>query len=109
MPSEILGRDRGKDLAVRFRMLGPLRVSVGARWVPVPAEQQRVVLAVLLAAGGQAVATERLVDAVWGERVPRRAVNTVQAYVVRLRRLLGDGVLLTRGRGYELAVGREDV
>jgi DNA-binding SARP family transcriptional activator len=94
---------------MRFRMLGPLLVRTGAGWTPVAAGQQRVVLAVLLADAGRAVSTERLVDAVWGDRPPRRAVNTVQAYVLRLRRLLGDGVVATRGRGYELVAGRDDI
>jgi DNA-binding SARP family transcriptional activator len=58
------------------------------------------------------VSTERLVDAVWADRPPRRAVNTVQTYVMRLRRLLGeDGhrLITTRGRGYELVAGHDDL
>jgi DNA-binding SARP family transcriptional activator len=97
---------------MRFRVLGPLLVWHGSGWVPVPAEQQRVVLAVLLAEAGSAVSTDRLVDAVWADRPPQRAVNTVQAYVMRLRRLLGeDGhcLITTRGRGYELVAGRDDL
>jgi len=38
---------------MRFRMLGPLLVHTGAGWVPVVAEQQRVVLAVLLVEAGR--------------------------------------------------------
>jgi DNA-binding SARP family transcriptional activator len=94
---------------MRFRMLGPLLVRTSAGWVPVAAEQQRIVLAALLTEAGRTVSTERLTDAVWGECPPRTAVNTVHAYVMRLRRLLGEGVLLTRGHGYELAVGESDV
>src|SRR5574342_296206 len=94
---------------MRFRMLGPLRVRAGTGWVPVTAEKQRVLLAVLLADAGRVVSTDRLVDAVWGERTPRRAVNAVQVYVLRLRRLLGDDLLVTRGHGYELVIGRDDV
>jgi DNA-binding SARP family transcriptional activator len=87
---------------------GPVSVRNGVGWVSVPAEQQRVVLAVLMAEADRAVSTERLMDAVWGDRPPRRAVNTVQAYVLRLRRLLGeDGhhLITTRDRGYELVAG----
>jgi DNA-binding SARP family transcriptional activator len=94
---------------MRFRMLGSLRVRTGATWVPVAAEQQRLVLAVLLVDAGRAVSTDRLVDAVWGVQPPRRAVNTMQAYVMRLRRLLGDDAVVTRGRGYELVAGRDDI
>ncbi|HEU4346845.1 MAG TPA: AfsR/SARP family transcriptional regulator [Actinoplanes sp.] len=97
---------------MRFRVLGSLMVRNGAGWVPVPAEQQRVVLAVLLTEGGAVVSTERLVDAVWAERPPRRAVNTVHAYVMRLRQRLGDEerrLIVTRCRGYELLLDRDDL
>jgi DNA-binding SARP family transcriptional activator len=94
---------------MRFRILGPLRVRSGGQWVQVAAEQQRVVLAVLLVQAGQVVGTDTLIDALWGERPPRTATNTVQAYVSRLRRLVGAKVLTTRPRGYELAVGDDDI
>ena len=97
---------------MRFRVLGPLRVRCDAGWRPVPARQQRVVLAVLLADAGATVSTERLVEAVWADRPPRRAVNTVQAYVMRLRKLLDDRgrrIIATRDPGYELALGRDDL
>ncbi|MFI9550095.1 BTAD domain-containing putative transcriptional regulator [Nonomuraea endophytica] len=90
---------------MRFRMLGPLRVRSDSRWVRVAAQQQRVVLAVLLVEAGRVVSTDRLVDAVWGERPPKTAVNTIAAYVTRLRRLVGGDVLAGRRRGYELLVG----
>src|SRR5262245_55328637 len=94
---------------MRFRMLGPLRVRKGCGWVPIAAEQPRVVLAVLLAEAGSLVSTDSLVDAVWGSRPPRTAANTVAAYVLRLRRLIGSDALITRGRGYELIVEDDDV
>jgi len=95
---------------MRFRILGPVRARCGdAEWIGVPADQQRVVLAVLLAEAGATVSTDRLVDAVWGDRPPRRAVNTVQAYVMRLRRRIGDDILATRGHGYELVTGPGDI
>ena len=94
---------------MRFRVLGPLQVLNGAGWTTVSAEQQRVVLAMLLTDPGRIVATHKLVDQLWGERPPRAAVNTVHAYVARLRRLLGDGLLVSHRGGYELAIDAEDV
>lgn len=94
---------------MRFRILGPIQVRVGRDWRSIRASQPRLVLAVLLADAGRMVTTERLVDAVWGDRPPRTAVNTVHAYVLRLRRLLGDGPLVTQDHGYRLAVSRDDV
>lgn len=94
---------------MRFRILGPLRVRTSEGWEPVAAERQRLILAVLLADAGRAVSIENLVDAVWGEHPPAGATNTVRVYVMRLRRLLGEGVLNTRGRGYELLAGPNDI
>src|SRR5262245_7494193 len=97
---------------MRFRMLGPLRVWDGVGWAPIPAAQQRGVLALMLAEAGQVVSTDRLIDEIWGERPPRAAVSTVQNLVMRLRDRLGRGEagpLLTRGRGYELALDDGDL
>jgi DNA-binding SARP family transcriptional activator len=94
---------------MRFRMLGPLRVRTGAGWVPVTAKQQRVVLAVLLVGAGRVVCADKLVDAVWGKRLPRTATNTMQAYVSRLRRLVGDDVLASRPGGYTLLAEEGDI
>jgi|SRR5215470_1119378 len=96
-------------MAMRFRMLGRLLVHTGAGWVPVAAEQQRVVLAVLLVEAGRGVSTDKLVDAVWEKRPPRTAVNTVQAYVSRLRRLLGGAVLASWRGGYTLLADDGDI
>jgi YVTN family beta-propeller protein len=45
----------------------------------------------------------------WGERPPDRATKTVQVYVSRLRKALGEGVLLTRGGGYLLDIEPDQV
>nr|WP_052478355.1 BTAD domain-containing putative transcriptional regulator [Kibdelosporangium sp. MJ126-NF4] len=69
-------------------------------------------LAVLLARAGHTVSADRLVDEIWGERPPRTAHNTVQGYVMRLRRLLGadaNDLLLTRNRGYQVTVADEEL
>jgi DNA-binding SARP family transcriptional activator len=49
------------------------------------------------------VSTDRLVDELWGERTPAAAAKTVQVYVSHLRKALGAGEIVTRGRGYRLA------
>ena len=92
---------------MRFRVLGPMQVWHGDGWQAIRAAQPRVVLAVLLAEAGQVVSADRLVDELWGEHPPRTALNTIQGYVARLRKLLGDGSetrLLTRDRGYVLEI-----
>jgi predicted ATPase/DNA-binding SARP family transcriptional activator len=84
-------------------ILGPLEVRAGGRPVAVGGAKPRAVLAMLALHANQPVSAERLAAAVWGEDVPPSAVKTVQAYVARLRKALGDpDVLVTTPAGYRL-------
>lgn len=98
---------------MRFRVLGPLRVWNGTRWCAIRADHQRLVLALLLIEAGRAVSTDRLIDEVWGASPPKTARNTIQAYVVRLRRTIDGGFtqnpLATSDHGYELTIGDADL
>ncbi|GAB2979744.1 AfsR/SARP family transcriptional regulator [Saccharothrix stipae] len=97
---------------MRFRLLGPLQLANETGWTGVPAAQQRLVLALLVIHAGRTVPTERLVDELWGERPPATATNTVQAYVLRLRKALGDQrgeLLATRPGGYQLVADPGDI
>lgn len=113
---------------IRFRLLGPLRLWNGSAWTPVQAAQQRVVLAILAIEAGQVVATDRLIDELWGDQPPRAAASVVRGYVMRLRRQLGgenggkdsgknggagkngkDGPLLTAASGYQLMVDPDEI
>jgi len=64
---------------------------------------------------GEVVPTARLVDALWGERLPADPGNALQAVASRLRRALAaggpDGADLVKARpaGYVLAVDRDAV
>ena len=58
---------------------------------------------------GEVVSIDRLIEALWGERPPVTAVKIVQVCVSRLRKALGDGLLLTRAGGYLLAVEPDSV
>ncbi|WP_433517229.1 BTAD domain-containing putative transcriptional regulator [Nonomuraea sp. CA-143628] len=74
-------------------------------------------LAVLLAAAGARVPIEEIVDVLWGEEPPASAVNIVQRYVGRLRRVLepepgtraGGGGLVREAGGYRLDVTAENL
>ena len=92
-----------------FRILGPLEVEEDGRQVPLGGEKQRALLALLLLSQGRPVSTDRLIDDVWSGEPPPTAVKSVQVYVARLRRALGDGRIITRGRGYELAVAPGEI
>ncbi|HVL27239.1 MAG TPA: AfsR/SARP family transcriptional regulator, partial [Acidimicrobiales bacterium] len=96
---------------MRYRLLGPLEVldDAGER-VDVGGRQPRILLAVLLVAGGRRVTIDALVDAIWGEDPPASATGTVQSYVSRLRRRFGDEQSLAWDEaGYRLDVGPEQV
>ena len=94
---------------LQYRLLGPLEVAAEGAALALGGPRQRAVLARLLVDVGRVVSTDALVDAVWGDEPPPTAVKTLQKYVVELRKSLGPGVLLTRGRGYVLAAASEQV
>ena len=93
---------------LEFRILGPLEVANDDGPLSLPAGKPRVLLAVLLLSRGQVVSVDRLVDELWGEWPPPTAAKNVQGYIARLRRVLGDGVLLTQAPGYALRIDALD-
>ena len=74
--------------ALRFGVLGSLRVWRGQIAIDLGPVQQRVVLAVLALQAGRPVGRQQMIDAVWGETLPRHAVNLVQRHISGLRRVL---------------------
>ncbi|WP_204042384.1 BTAD domain-containing putative transcriptional regulator [Acrocarpospora phusangensis] len=103
---------------MEFRVLGPIAV-IGADGGPLdigPA-QQRAVLALCLLAAPRPMSVSRLIDALWEDGAPAGAVNTVQAYVSKLRRVLEPGrarrgaasILVSRPGGYALDIPDEVV
>jgi Transcriptional regulatory protein, C terminal/Bacterial transcriptional activator domain len=73
------------------------------------------VLAVLLLHRNEVVSADRLMNELWGESPPASALRTLQAYVSRLRKALGNGnggpagsnrgAPLTQGHGHLLRIG----
>jgi YVTN family beta-propeller protein len=92
---------------LEFRILGPLEVveqqQSQQQRVVLGGPKQRAVVAILLLRRGELVSSERLIDQLWGERPPPTAAKTLQSYVSRLRKALGNDVLVTRNGGYVLA------
>jgi YVTN family beta-propeller protein len=94
-----------------IRLLGLVEVSLGGRPLALGGAKQRALLALLALNVNAPVSTDRLIEGLWGEVAPPSAVKMVQLYVSQVRRLLdgGDGVIVTRGRGYELRLRADAV
>ena len=93
-----------------FRILGPLEVETSTGLLALRGRTQRALLALLLLHPNEVVASEQLIEELWGEAPPETAGKIVQNTVSQLRKLLGPAVLLTRTPGYLLQVepGRLD-
>jgi DNA-binding SARP family transcriptional activator len=96
-----------------FRILGPLEVLDEGRRVAVDGSKQRALLALFLLHANETLSTDRLLDELWGERVPAAPAKTLQMHISRLRKALAagggngsadDALVVTRERGYELAL-----
>ncbi|WP_432930890.1 BTAD domain-containing putative transcriptional regulator [Microbispora sp. CA-135349] len=103
---------------MEFRVLGPVVVlDDGGTPLDVGPSQQRAVLALCVLAAPRPVSMARIVDALWEQEPPPGAVNTVQAYVSKLRRVLEPGrvrrarasVLVSRPGGYAIELPPESV
>jgi DNA-binding SARP family transcriptional activator len=89
-------------------LLGPLEVLGQDGPVALSTPKLRALLVVLALHRNQVVSEARLVDALWGEDVPRTAAKTLQNHVLRLRRVLRSGrsplVVRTERGGYCLDI-----
>jgi YVTN family beta-propeller protein len=94
---------------VEFRVLGPLEVLEDGREIDLGGAKQRALLAVLLLDANAVVSTDRLIDALWGERPPETAPKALQVHVSQLRRALGKERIVTRDPGYRIVVADEEL
>ena len=96
---------------MRFLVLGPLEVEVDGREVTIGGGRERALLALLLVNAGEVVSRDRLIDELWAGSPPKRASQSLDSYVSRVRRAFREAgagdVLETRAPGYVLRV--EDV
>jgi DNA-binding SARP family transcriptional activator len=94
--------------ALRVGVLGPLEVRQGDHQLDIASVRQRALVALLALDAGQVVSVDRLIEGLWGDRVPADAVNALRHHVSRLRKTIGPA-LVTQGSGYLLTVQQEDV
>src|ERR1700736_3511057 len=100
---------------VRFTVLGAVRAWRGEADLDLGPPQQRAILALLLARGGQPTSLSELVDLLWRADPPASAVNIVHRYVGMLRRVLEPGLppraagrwLVRHAGGYRVAADAE--
>ncbi|NUS03732.1 MAG: AfsR/SARP family transcriptional regulator, partial [Nonomuraea sp.] len=103
-------------MALRVKVLGPIVAEHDGVEVALGGPRQRAVLAVLIAARGQVVSAERVLDAAWDEDEPA-SMPTLHSYIARLRKALEPGrtnrspesVLARVGNGYTLRVEADAV
>ena len=89
-----------------FRILGPLEVTAEGRSYAIGSGKQRALLAILLLRANEPVATDTLLELLWGERALAASRKSLQAYVSRLRKALGatESRIVTQPNGYLLRV-----
>src|SRR5262245_24311399 len=91
-------------------MLGPLELRTDAGGVvELGGARLRALMIVLALEPGRVVTTARLVDALWGERVPSGVGNALQALVSRMRRAVPDVEVVARPAGYQLVLDAQAV
>ena len=92
-----------------YRILGPLEVVGDDGPLALGGQKQRALLGLLLMRAGEVVATDRLIDQLWGEHPPRTATTSLQNHVSHLRKLLGAETIVTRPPGYVLQIDLENL
>jgi DNA-binding SARP family transcriptional activator len=95
----------GDEVALRFRLLGPLAIE---DWpLPLPGGQRRRILSLLVARPNESLTADWLVDDLWGEQPPATARTALHVHISHLRKALHQGRpgrVVTEGAAYRLEV-----
>jgi DNA-binding SARP family transcriptional activator len=94
---------------MEFRVLGPLEVQRDGRPIDLRGSKRRAVLALLVLQANEIVRTDRLIDDLWGAEQPANAPAALHNHVSRLRKDLGEDVLVTKPWGYVLRAAPESI
>jgi predicted ATPase/DNA-binding SARP family transcriptional activator len=93
---------------VEFRLLGRLEVEANRVDLTPARKQHCALLALLLLHEGEVVATDDLVEALWGDRPPETAHKAIHGHISALRKSLGVERIETRPPGYLLRLAEGD-
>jgi DNA-binding SARP family transcriptional activator len=93
---------------IDVRLMGVIQLHVERRPIILVRRQVRVLLAVLALHPGTAVPTDVIMDALWGEALPKNPTHAVHVYVSRFRAVHPaiTEVLTTAPGGYVLSIRR---
>jgi DNA-binding SARP family transcriptional activator len=105
---------------MQVKVLGPLEVTHNGRSVTPSASKARQTLALLALYAGQVVTVPTLMDELWGSDLPRKPLQSVQTYVLILRRMIEEAqsecnpctakeVLVTLHGGYMLNISLDEL
>jgi predicted ATPase/DNA-binding SARP family transcriptional activator len=70
---------------MELRVLGPIELVDGGERHPAGSAKERLVLSFLAVEANRVVSTDRLIEALWGDRPPASAEGTLRTYVTHLR------------------------
>jgi SARP family transcriptional regulator, regulator of embCAB operon len=104
---------------MQIKLLGPLDVTENGRSITPTASKARQTLAMLALHAGQVVTVSALVEELWGMELPRKPLQSVQTYILILRRMINKArpdqqdsaksILVTSHGGYMLDVPAVDL
>jgi DNA-binding SARP family transcriptional activator len=100
-----------EDAVIQVHLLGPVRVELDGQRIDVQRALEVALVARLALEPTRVVPNERLVDDLWGERLPRNPMGNLQGLVYRLRAHLAaaGAALRLDGNGYVLDVAPDNV
>jgi predicted ATPase/DNA-binding SARP family transcriptional activator len=100
---------------VEYRILGRIEVLQDGSPLPILAPRHRKLLATLLVHADHVVPSDKLIEDLWGHEPPSSAPAILHVRISELRNQLRGGRaedtvgILTRGSGYQLVLGPDDL
>jgi DNA-binding SARP family transcriptional activator len=88
---------------MQINMLGPFEVRQKGKPITPTAAKPRQVLALLAMRAGQQVRVRTLTEELWGETLPDSSTQTLQTYILHLRRRIAGATTPDAASGSELA------